>query len=177
MGATQVHGRDSILEMPFAQEKLAPRLRGRKYTFGDERGARLDIVFVIHLQDDNSRSTDGRSSNDDGTIPAKMPGPFHPAWIEEPSLLVGLWVDAAQIRPLVKIAVITGPAQVVGVRVAAMSLRDDMIGLKGRPIEFLRHLAILASILGAAPDEIAQGRRNAGHQRVFLARSDLRALD
>ena len=73
----------------------------------------------------------GRGAPDkDRTVPAEMPGPFHPAGVEEPGLLMTLGVDAAQVRTFVMVVGETGESQIAGDGLAAVLLGDDVIDLE-----------------------------------------------
>ena len=59
---------------------------------------------TIDVQQCDCRSPDGRYSDEDGTVPAKMLVPNVFARVEEVGPLASLWINAADVRPFSPIA-------------------------------------------------------------------------
>ena len=73
-------------------------------TFSDERLPETDVVFVVHVQYDNSCSSDISAAHDRGALPREMVVPRVPPWIEERGYSTRSRIDAGQVRPFVTVA-------------------------------------------------------------------------
>lgn len=76
-------------------------------------------------------------------------------WVEDRRHLARIGVHAAQIGPLVVVALRTGERQVVRVIGASMLPGDDMLGVKTEFRKALREPAILTLVSGPLADELA----------------------
>lgn len=70
--------------------------------------------------------------------------------------LTGLRVDPSQVGPLAEVAAMACQSEVARSIGTAMFLRNDVLDMMGVHGILLRQQAILAAILSAVPDEIAE---------------------
>ena len=72
--------------------------------------------MVVNVEDGNCSSPDGRSTNENWSVPAKMPAPFLAARIEQRHEFSGACITSGDVWSLEAIAVKAGQGQIVGNR-------------------------------------------------------------
>jgi hypothetical protein len=70
---------------------------GRKGPFLDQLLPKLDPEGIVHLENRNGHTANGRAAEEDRPFPAKVPGPFVTTRIEQTNQLAGLLVTTANI--------------------------------------------------------------------------------
>ncbi len=101
-------------------------LRGEE-TRHDQESANLHPVGVVHVEHKESRSPDGRLSDQYWPVPCEVGAPFLAAGIEESRELASLRVESGDVRAFVEIVVGAGEGEVYVGRLAPMLLGDDVI--------------------------------------------------
>ena len=101
-------------------QSTASNLRPVESALFEQRLPHFNHPWIIHGQDGDRDPADGRSPNQMGSIPAKMPRPFVPPWVEQSREPLGDRVDSRDIRPLVTVVVQTRKGQVIERRSAAV---------------------------------------------------------
>lgn len=109
-------------------------------------------IRTIDRKDMNRRSANGRSANKDGPVPLEVSIPLVRAWMKKSNKLSRVWICSRYVWTFVPVAVQAGESEVLKNTKPSMLARNDVILVKRQRIDGTRHLAILASLLGASTD-------------------------
>jgi hypothetical protein len=96
---------------------------------GDQRLqlAKPASISSVHLQKVNRSSAYRSASDDDDSVALKVLIPFVLPRVKQPDKRAAFQVKRAQVRPLVRIAAVTGESKVSSVVASAMLTSDDML--------------------------------------------------
>lgn len=124
---------------------------------------------VVQFKKRGSRTARWRFSDDAPFIDREMIGPMIPARVKQRCYLSCAGINASEGRALVAIAFRAGEREIADVIRAAMLTGHNVLDVKAQSGEFLRQMAILATVSGTLPNHLPRHRI---HQAV-LARTDL----
>src|ERR1700736_5023484 len=91
---------------------LGRKLSLREQTLVDKAGANLDSLFVVQLQYGDACPPDRRETDDQRTLPAEMPRPFHTPGIEKADYSARYRIDSTEIRAFMEVATVTSQRQI-----------------------------------------------------------------
>ena len=106
----------------------------------------------------NRGSTDSRAAGKSSSHPLEVSIPLVRPRMEESNQLARVRICSGDVRTLMRIAVKAGEGEVFQDSQPSVLACNDVIGGKGQRIDVSRKVAILTSILGAAPDLPATSR-------------------
>jgi hypothetical protein len=112
-------------------------------------------IRMIEFKQTDSDTPDGSLRQNVSAIQSKVNGPALRARVEQRSQLPGGWINRSNVGAFAPVAVNAGQRKVFGSGLATMLLRDDVIRLMGKQHIFVAHEAVLATIGGAFPDQLA----------------------
>lgn len=120
------------------------------------------------------RSTDGCPACDLAVTVGEMLVPVVLPWMKQSRERAGFRVQSGKIRSFAQIAVMTGERKIVGSIGTPMLSREDVLDVENERLTLLWQGAILAVIVRAAADELAEG---SVHQPALAWVRTRRALD
>jgi hypothetical protein len=89
----------------------------------------FETAGIVHPENLHGRASRGGQSLNTRPSQRKVIGPKVAAWMKQESNLTRNWVDPRQIRPLMKIATMTGQRQIARVVGPAMLFRYDVFDM------------------------------------------------
>ena len=130
-----------------------PRTARTKRRRAASGGSQRELVFGIHIQNAYRSPANGRLANQVGSVPFEVVCPVVAPRMEQFRHLLGLRVDACQVRSLMQVAVYAGQSQVFEIVRAAVNLGNDVLDVKRRQrrVISVQH-AILTTMASALPD-------------------------
>jgi len=90
----------------------SPSSSRRKDPFLNQRLTQVDTVWVVHVENSDSDTTNARAAYKNRADPPEMPLPLHVARVEQPHEFTRERIDSSQVRALVQIAVVTGESEI-----------------------------------------------------------------
>ena len=130
---------------------------GERYIIRRLQLAKPASIRSIHLQQANRSSAYRGASNDDDSVALKVLIPLVLARVKQPDKRAAFRVKAAQIRPLVHIAVVTGESEVSTVVASAMLTSDDMLDvICEERFRVLRQVAVFAAMTSPLADKLPE---------------------
>ena len=134
----------------------------------DERLTQGNANRHVDPKRPNGRASALRLAFENGVVPLEMPLPILAARIEESNDLAGSRIDAGQICSLVQVAWDTGICPIFMTIRTVMDLGDDVIELERQVVVFLRHAAILATIMCPFSDQVCGSSVHVNQEVVFF---------
>jgi hypothetical protein len=119
--------------------------------------AKSASISSVHLQKVNRSPACRGASDDDDSIALKVLIPLVPARVKQPDKRAAFRVKRTQVRPLVRIAVVTGESEVSTVVASAMLTSDDMLDvICEERFRVLRQMAVFAAMTGPLADKLPE---------------------
>lgn len=115
--------------------------------------AKLEPPFCIHVQEPHGGAPSRSQPDNLDAAPSKMPCPRVTAGVKQRDYLARVWINAAEVRTLVKIAPVTGEGKIGRIITAVVLASNDVLNMKWNVSRRLRQPTVLARFTGASPDK------------------------
>jgi hypothetical protein len=115
-------------------------------------------VLRVHCEYLDRHAADGSLAENASIVESKMVSPHVRSRVEQADQLMRIGIPAGDVWPFVAVTVEAGEREIFGYRLPSVLTRNDVIYLEWEAVIRVRYSAILAAVLGPAPNLLDQRR-------------------